>query len=274
MAKLVKQFKIYSNTTQQTYACDMYTTLDEVSNKGLPVEVDIDGVPTTCYVALGKVGDANATPCHILKTTGGDDEWVLKTTATLPYNEVAFTTVGVYSLTMPAAANYWKLATCGGAGGSIATNILDQTSQADAGGISSIQPTTLDIYSGGGGGAYIDKQSGYDSYTNKVPGAGGSPGNGVAGADKGFALSFDATYGSGDYGKPQLTTTPSYFYTSVRGGSGGYTTTGANLVPRTNKSTTTYTIVVGQGGTGYYRKDKGYNAGTSGFALVAYSGNP
>ena len=271
MAKLVKQFKIYSNTTQQTYACDMYTTLDEVSNKGLPVEVDIDGVPTTCYVALGKVGDANATPCHILKTTWGNDEWVLKTTAVVPYNEVSYTTAGTYTLSIP--TNKARVALCAGGGGGAGAAIKSPSSS----------------YTGGTGGntifgTYYTVTGGTGGYANKSgscsAGKGGTP-NGRNGTTKsrvsghstttsggaGWALNFNQA--SGSYGAGGGATASSSISWLGGGGSGGYYTGTLDITPGDTSITVgTYGVL---GDTDDSRAH-GYN-GAAGFAIIAYGGD-
>ncbi len=221
---------------------NLYTTLNETGNSALAIK---DG-ETTVYAKLGATTDALTSPLRVRKN--GETRAVL-TQAKPTYTEVAYTTPGTYTFTVPIGVTRIRVALCGGGGSILAP-----------GGASSFG--SLITAEGGKGNNLLATPNGYPGYLYSERGPNYGTDQSKSGAPFGFAVSFTNTKGS--YGKGLISSSfnPAFGRFGGYGGSGAYDSNyfAVNLGD-------VYTIKVGTDPTGSLVSD------TRGFVLVAYGGD-
>ena len=262
MAELAKKLHFLKNGTEQT--ANAYSTVEEVG--GNYVQGKIDGV--ACYIPLGTTDDSLATNGRVKKN---GTEYAIKSQAIVPYAEMAWTTAGTYTFTVPSGVTRVRVAVCGGGCGA---TFMNSTPYAENGGdsyfgdlIVATGGTTLTNAGTPNGRAGVTQSS-------KAEALGG----------KGFSLSF--TMSNGEYGNggslKAYTIAGSYY----SGGSGGYDSSYVTVAPNT-----TYIVKVGKGGgssptpgelvwerasmaDSAGKVPDGYiSPGTGGFVYIAYGGD-
>ena len=280
MAVLTKKLNL-QKTGSSTVSCNIYSTTTEAGDNYMSCTVDdVNG-----YIPLGTTSDSNATVGRVEKS---GTTYAIKSQSKPPYAEKSWTTAGTYTFTVPAGITRMRVAVCGGGSSSTACGSIGETNRSKGGdgGTSSFG----NLLSATGGQAYHLSVSYWTQIAEdemrisvKRQGAGGTPngnqgslgvgnnygsgyGNAVSGAS-GFALSFTQT--TGTYGKGGDIFKGSGM--SGSGSSGGYNSAYVTVTPNT-----TYSVVVGAGGTedtswvGIPAKTEN---GNSGFVLIAYGGD-
>ena len=247
-----------------------------------------------------KVG-THTIKCTATKETGA----IASTTITIvvnsakpAYTEKSWTTTGTYTWTCPQGVTRVRVAVCGGGGGGSASSVGNkqeyiyqkngkQNYRGTTGGASSFGNV---ISAAGGTGAIgFREMIEHDNYDEQIiycdAGVGGAPNgrNGNKNDDcsnttiyggTGFSVSFNLTngnYGAGGNGVVANVKYNGKDSVGAGGGSGGYNTGYATVTPNT-----TYTIIVGAGGTKSTQTELAGSYGTSGssgFVLIAYGGD-
>lgn len=270
MAELTKKLHFKKSGTEET--AKAYSTASEAGSSY--IRVTIDGV--AAYVPIGTTSDNLITKGRVIK---GGTTYAIKSQSKPAYTEKSWTTAGTYTFTVPIGVTRIRVAVCGGGGGAIS-----KEGTSGSGGTSSLKNSsgTVLLQATGGGGCRCFRANYSDGSSASVctAGSAGSP-NGRAGTSvdgygesrygtfaggAGFALSFTLTNGA--YGKGGDAYCDRNCSVGT-GGSGGYNTSYVNVTPNT-----TYTIVVGSGGSGLQASSKSYaQAGNPGFVFIAYGGD-
>lgn len=263
MAELAKKIHMINRSgTAQT--AKIYSTTAEVGNHWL--FANVDGVPA--YVPIGDINDGRATSGRV-KGSGGDTFAILNS-GKPPYTEMQWTTPGTYTWTCPQGVTRIRVAVCGGGGnGGARTGVLGNGRYQN--GNSGSSSSAFEVVATGGIGGGWDKST---SVNTSAIGQAGTPNgyngnyskNNYSGRTLGFACSFSKTNGNYGYGAGGYNSTDDFY--AYGGGSGGYNSTYLNVIPLT-----TYTIIVGRGGTAYTLKNTTIEAGGGGFVLIAFGGD-
>lgn len=260
MAELVKKFYFKKDNVEQTVKA--YSTTEEAGSESITNK--IDGV--NAYVAIGDTNDIRATMGRVTKN---GTKAILKS-GKPPYTEMQWTTPGTYTWTCPQGVTRIRVAVCGGGGnGGARTGLLGNYHYQN--GNSGSSSSAFEVVATGGIGGGWDKST---SVNTSAIGQAGTPNgyngnyskNNYSGRTLGFACSFSKTNGNYGYGAGGYNSTDDFY--AYGGGSGGYNSTYLNVIPLT-----TYTIIVGRGGTAYTLKNTTIEAGGGGFVLIAFGGD-